>query len=114
MFGSRCLTSLFSRNKRMIAGNWKSNFTAHEAVNFVKNTVQNIKFNPNNVGTNPLTQMSSSLQSPSTSPPSSPSTPTTSLNTESQPRIAPTTDWAPTLEKLVPNTSRTLELNGSS
>ena len=37
---------LFSRNKRMIAGNWKSNFTHNEAVNFVKNTVNQIKFNP--------------------------------------------------------------------
>lgn len=69
MFGVRSLRGLFSRNKRMIAGNWKSNFTASEAVNFVRNTIQNIKFNPNNVGKPYPNQMSSSPPSSSTSPP---------------------------------------------
>ncbi len=50
MFGANCLRRLFSRNKRMIAGNWKSNFTSSQAVDFVKNTIHNLKFNPNNVG----------------------------------------------------------------
>ena len=45
------LSYLFARNKRMIAGNWKSNFTHNEAVNFAKNTLNNIQFNSDNVGT---------------------------------------------------------------
>lgn len=55
MFNTSLLRQLFSRNKRLIAGNWKSNKTYSEALDFVKNTINNIKFNPNNVGTYPLT-----------------------------------------------------------
>lgn len=114
MFGSACLRNLFSRNKRMIAGNWKSNFTATEATNFVKNTIQNIKFNPNNVGMLAYIQMSSSLQCSSTSLPFSPSTPPNSSITESPHKTAPTTAWEPLPEKSAPNTSRISVSSGSS
>jgi len=46
---SRALRFSFSRNKRMIAGNWKSNFTLNEAQSFVKNTINTLSYNPNNV-----------------------------------------------------------------
>jgi len=49
MLNTRIL-SLFSRNKRMIAGNWKSNFTQTEALKFVSNVINNIKYDPNQVG----------------------------------------------------------------
>jgi triosephosphate isomerase len=42
MFRTSLLKQLFSRNKRMIAGNWKSNKTYSEALDFVKNTINNI------------------------------------------------------------------------
>ena len=40
----------FSRNKRMIAGNWKSNFTQQQALAFVRDTVQPLTYNAQNVG----------------------------------------------------------------
>ena len=104
---------LFSRNKRMIAGNWKSNFTHAEALNFVNNTINNIQFNPNNVGNPSPTQTSSSPPSSSTSPPSSPSTTTNSSSTRSPPRTAPTTIWEPTPDRSAPNISKISDSNGS-
>jgi triosephosphate isomerase len=47
---SSLLKSFFSRNRRMIAGNWKSNFTLAEASNFVKNTINTLKYDHANVG----------------------------------------------------------------
>jgi hypothetical protein len=88
----------------MIAGNWKSNKTYSEALDFVKNTINPLKFNPNNVGTPPLTQTSSSLPSPSTSQASSPSTPETHFTTALPLRTARTTATAPTLARSVPST----------
>lgn len=67
MFNSCLLRQFFSRNKRMIAGNWKSNKTYSEALDFVKKTINNIKFNPDNVGISHLTKMSSFLLSLCTS-----------------------------------------------
>ena len=55
MLGVTTLKRLFSRNRRMIAGNWKSNFTSNQATEFVQNTIQPMKFNPANVGTPPDT-----------------------------------------------------------
>lgn len=63
MYRSTFLKNLFSRNKRMIAGNWKSNKTYSEALDFVKNTINNLKYNPNNVGTYSIIKMLSSLPS---------------------------------------------------
>lgn len=45
----------FSRNKRIIAGNWKSNMTQSTAIDFVKNTINTLKYNPDNVGTHSFT-----------------------------------------------------------
>jgi triosephosphate isomerase len=50
MFKSSSLMYCFARNKRMIAGNWKSNKTQSEAIDFVKNTINNLKYNADNVG----------------------------------------------------------------
>ena len=51
MFGNSLLIrQFFSRNKRMIAGNWKSNFTHKDALNFVNSTIHSLKYNHNNVG----------------------------------------------------------------
>jgi triosephosphate isomerase len=61
------LKSFFSRNRRLIAGNWKSNFTLADATNFVKNTINTLKYDHNNVGNSSIIQMLSSLQSISTS-----------------------------------------------
>ena len=44
----------FARNKRMIAGNWKSNKTQSEAIDFVNNTINKLSYNHNNVGTHTL------------------------------------------------------------
>ena len=51
MFKATSLLYSFARNKRMIAGNWKSNKTQAEALDFVKNTINTLKYNPDNVGT---------------------------------------------------------------
>ena len=59
------LKNLFSRNKRMIAGNWKSNLTSKEALEFVSKTILPLQFNPANVGTSLPTQTSSSPPLPS-------------------------------------------------
>jgi hypothetical protein len=114
MFGVNCLRGLFSRNKRMIAGNWKSNFTASEAVNFVRNTIQNIKFNPNNVGTPIQIQMSSSHLSPYTSHLYSPSIPTNSSTIGSLHKIVPPMALEHTPDKSAPNISEILASSGSS
>ena len=63
MLNTRIL-SLFSRNKRMIAGNWKSNFTQTEALKFVSNVINNIKYDPNQVGIFASIQMLSLLPFP--------------------------------------------------
>jgi len=63
------LKSFFSRNRRMIAGNWKSNFTLAEATNFVKNTINTLKFEKTNVGISLIIQMLSSHQLISIFPP---------------------------------------------
>ena len=49
MWSRALLRYSFSRNRRMIAGNWKSNFTLQEAQNFVGSTIHNLKYNPSNV-----------------------------------------------------------------
>lgn len=41
----------FARNKLFIGGNWKSNNTLQESKNIVSTIVNNLKYNPNNVGT---------------------------------------------------------------
>jgi triosephosphate isomerase len=38
------------RNKRLIAGNWKSNKTHSEALQFVKEVIHGLKYDHNNVG----------------------------------------------------------------
>jgi hypothetical protein len=53
MFKSSSILYSFARNRRMIAGNWKCNKTQAEAVEFVKNTINTLKYNPDNVGTLP-------------------------------------------------------------
>lgn len=50
MFKTTNLLFSFARNKRMIAGNWKSNKSLNEAVDFVKTTINTLKYNPDNVG----------------------------------------------------------------
>lgn len=50
MFKVTSIAYNFARNKRMIAGNWKSNKTQSEAIDFVKNTINTLKYNPDNVG----------------------------------------------------------------
>ena len=114
MWGVRNLKNLFSRNKRMIAGNWKSNFTANQATEFVQKTIQPLKFNPDNVGTLPFTQMSSFRPCSCTFRRSWPWTPTNKPSTKWQPKTAPTTALGHTPAKSVPNTSLISASNGSS
>ena len=91
MLNTRIL-SLFSRNKRMIAGNWKSNFTHNEALKFVSNTVNNIKYDPDQVGTTSSIKMSSLLPFPSIFLKYSTSMPTSSIDTLLLLRIVQTMD----------------------
>lgn len=49
MWSRTLLRHTFARNKRMIAGNWKSNFTLAEATAFINSTINPLKYNPNNV-----------------------------------------------------------------
>jgi triosephosphate isomerase len=67
MMRTTTLLYRFARNKRMIAGNWKSNKTQGEAVDFVKNTINTLKYNPDNVGIPSFIQTSSLPQSRSIS-----------------------------------------------
>ena len=113
MFKTSLLKQLFSRNKRMIAGNWKSNKTYSEALDFVKNTINNIQFNPNNVGNLPYIQMSSSLLSLSIFQAFLHSILATNYTTESQLRTVPTTAMVHTLAKSVPNISKMSACSGS-
>ena len=110
---SNRLTYLFSRNKRMIAGNWKSNFTQNEAVNFVKNTVQNIKFNSNNVGMYCYSQMLLSHLCSCISPAFWHSIATRNQSIKLLLRTAPTITWEPILEKSAQSISKILGLTGS-
>jgi len=103
MFKTSLLKQLFSRNKRMIAGNWKSNKTYSEALDFVKNTINNIQFNPNNVGTPTYIQMSLSPLSLFISQAFSHSILETNSTTGSQLRTVPTTAMVHIQGKSVPN-----------
>ena len=50
MFKSTSILYSFSRNRRMIAGNWKSNFTQSQATTFTKDVLNSLSYNPANVG----------------------------------------------------------------
>lgn len=114
MYRASFLKNLFSRNKRMIAGNWKSNKTYSEALDFVKNTINNLKFNTNNVGTHHAIQMLSSPPSHSTLPAFSHSIPETNFHTELQLKTLPTMDLEHTLDKSAQNISKTSVFSGLS
>ena len=50
MFNSLLLRNLFSRNKRFIGGNWKSNNGINETKALLENTINKLNHNANNVG----------------------------------------------------------------
>jgi hypothetical protein len=51
MINSLILRNFFSRNKRFIGGNWKSNNGINETKTLIEQTVNKLKYNSNNVGT---------------------------------------------------------------
>jgi triosephosphate isomerase len=52
MLKNLCLRQLFSfsRNKRFIGGNWKSNNTLEQSKKIIKETINQLKFNHDSVG----------------------------------------------------------------
>lgn len=50
MFNTFFLRNLFSRNKRFIGGNWKSNNGLKETKTLMEQTINKLNFNANNVG----------------------------------------------------------------
>lgn len=50
MFNTFLLRNLFSRNKRFIGGNWKSNNGVKETKTLMEQTINKLAHNPNNVG----------------------------------------------------------------
>lgn len=104
--------TLFSRNKRMIAGNWKSNKTQQEAVDFVKNTIHGLKYNPNNVGNIQIIKMLSSPLSIYTYRRFWHSIPLSAYLTELQLKMLRISDSEHLPEKSVRNIWRTLDLIG--
>jgi len=113
MFRATSLFYSFARNKRMIAGNWKSNKTQSEAIDFVKNTINTLKYNPDNVGKNIYTQMSSSRPSLFTSLRSLPLIPAINYLTEWRLKMLLTTVMVHTPDRSVPSILKTWGWNGS-
>ena len=54
MFKTVALRNLFSRNKRFIGGNWKSNNGVKETQTLMEQTINKLNYNANNVGNNSL------------------------------------------------------------
>ena len=50
MINSVILRNFFSRNKRFIGGNWKSNNGINETKTLMEQTINKLKYNTNNVG----------------------------------------------------------------
>ncbi len=57
MLLSSKLSQFFSRNKRFIGGNWKSNNSLEDSVKIVQSNINPLKFNASNVGKNNSIQM---------------------------------------------------------